>query len=62
MRRAQDNSLDFSQFAESSAPFDFEGINLAMPTRTFERRSDLRVGSKTVCLIEVGPAHTRGDI
>jgi len=33
-----------------------------MPTRTFERRSDLRVGSNTVCLIEVGPAHTRGDV
>jgi len=44
------------------APFDFEGINVAMPTRTFERRLDLSVGSKTLRLIEVGPAHTRGDV
>jgi len=49
-------------FAEIFAPFDFEGINVAMPTRTFEHRLDLRVGSKTVRLIEVGPAHTRGDV
>lgn len=49
-------------FAEIFAPFDFEGINVAMPTRTFERRMDLRVGSKTIRLIEVGPAHTRGDV
>jgi glyoxylase-like metal-dependent hydrolase (beta-lactamase superfamily II) len=49
-------------FAEIFAQFDFEGINVAMPTRTFERRLDVRVGNKTVRLIEVGPAHTRGDV
>jgi len=49
-------------FAEIFAPFDFESINVAMPTRTFERRLDVRVGSKTVRLLEVGPAHTRGDV
>jgi glyoxylase-like metal-dependent hydrolase (beta-lactamase superfamily II) len=49
-------------FAEIFAQFDFEGINVAMPTRTFERRLDVRVGAKTVRLIEVGPAHTRGDV
>jgi glyoxylase-like metal-dependent hydrolase (beta-lactamase superfamily II) len=49
-------------FAEIFAPFDFDGINVAMPTLTFERRMERRVGNKTVALIEVGPAHTRGDV
>lgn len=42
--------------------FDFEGVVLTMPTKTFERALDLSVGDKAVRLIEVGPAHTRGDI
>jgi cyclase len=42
--------------------FDFEGIVLTMPTKTFERELDLQVGNKAVKLVEVGPAHTRGDI
>jgi cyclase len=41
--------------------FDFEGIQLTPPTETFEGRLDLRVGAREVQLIEVGPAHTRGD-
>jgi glyoxylase-like metal-dependent hydrolase (beta-lactamase superfamily II) len=32
------------------------------PTRTFEGRTTVTVGAKTVELIEVGPAHTRGDV
>jgi glyoxylase-like metal-dependent hydrolase (beta-lactamase superfamily II) len=42
--------------------FDFRGIELTPPTRTFEGRLDLRVGDVEVQLIEVGPAHTRGDV
>jgi len=49
-------------FAEVFAPFDFEGINVAMPTTTFERELTRKVGRKTVRLIEVGPAHTAGDV
>ncbi len=49
-------------FAKIFAPFDFEGINVAMPTKTFQGEMERRVGGKTVRLIEVGPAHTRGDI
>ena len=49
-------------FAEIFAPFDFEGVNVAMPTRTFTGELDVAVGDKTVRLIEVGPAHTRGDV
>lgn len=41
--------------------FDFAGIELTTPTRTFDGRLELGVGGRTVELIEVGPAHTRGD-
>ena len=41
--------------------FVFEGIEARLPTRTFEDRLDLTVGGKRVELIQVGPAHTRGD-
>ncbi|WP_069803441.1 MBL fold metallo-hydrolase [Thermogemmatispora onikobensis] len=42
--------------------FDFSDITLTPPTRTFSGELTLHVGSKEVRLIEVGPAHTRGDI
>jgi glyoxylase-like metal-dependent hydrolase (beta-lactamase superfamily II) len=42
--------------------FEFDGIELALPTRTFEGRLDLTVGGKPIELIQVGPAHTRGDV
>ena len=42
--------------------FDFEGITLTPPTRTFEAELTIDVGDKRVELIEVGPAHTRGDV
>ncbi len=41
--------------------FDFEGIELTPPTRTFSGRLGLDVGGRLVELIEVGPAHTAGD-
>jgi cyclase len=41
--------------------FQFDGIEVRLPTRTFERRLDVEVGGRQVELIEVGPAHTRGD-
>jgi glyoxylase-like metal-dependent hydrolase (beta-lactamase superfamily II) len=41
--------------------FDFEGIELTRPTRTFDGRLELDVGGRAVELIEVGPAHTAGD-
>jgi cyclase len=49
-------------FARILAPFDFEGIDVSMPTITFEGEMERRVGNKTVRLIQVGPAHTRGDV
>jgi cyclase len=41
--------------------FDFAGIELTPPDETFDGEHHLRVGDKEVQLIEVGPAHTRGD-
>lgn len=43
-------------------PFDFEQIDVRNPTRTFDRRLDLTVGDKAVELVNVGPAHTDGDV
>ncbi|MEU2562080.1 MBL fold metallo-hydrolase [Streptomyces longispororuber] len=42
--------------------FDFRGITVQRPTRTFEGRLDLRVGDLPVELHDVGPAHTVGDM
>lgn len=51
-----------SFFAEIFAPFDFTRARGRAPTRTFERRLDLRVGDKAVELHMLGPAHTAGDV
>jgi len=42
--------------------FDFQGIRLVTPNETFSGELTLKVGDKEVRLIEVGPAHTRGDV
>lgn len=42
--------------------FQFDGIKHTPPTKTFDKKMTLRVGDKKVNLIEVGPAHTRGDV
>ncbi len=41
--------------------FEFEGIEVRMPDRTFEGRLEVEVGGRMIELIEVGPAHTAGD-
>jgi len=41
--------------------FDFENITLTPPQQTFEGELTVEVGNKVAHLIEVGPAHTRGD-
>lgn len=51
-----------SYFADIFAPFDFDNVDERVPTRTFSGRLDLKVGDKDVELIEVGPAHTGGDV
>jgi cyclase len=44
------------------SPFDFTDIPLTLPSTTFEDRLELRVGDRPVSLLEVGPAHTAGDV
>ncbi|HJT59042.1 MAG TPA: MBL fold metallo-hydrolase, partial [Ktedonobacteraceae bacterium] len=39
----------------------FDNITVTPPKKTFEGEYSLTVGDKAVHLIEVGPAHTRGD-
>jgi glyoxylase-like metal-dependent hydrolase (beta-lactamase superfamily II) len=41
--------------------FEFDGIEPRLPDRTFDGRLELDIGGRAVELIEVGPAHTRGD-
>jgi glyoxylase-like metal-dependent hydrolase (beta-lactamase superfamily II) len=41
--------------------FDFEGIELRLPSETFEGALDIRVGDRDVQFMELGPAHTGGD-
>jgi glyoxylase-like metal-dependent hydrolase (beta-lactamase superfamily II) len=41
--------------------FDFADTKAVLPSRTFQGELTLTVGDKKVELIEVGPAHTRGD-
>jgi glyoxylase-like metal-dependent hydrolase (beta-lactamase superfamily II) len=42
--------------------FTFEGVELVPPTTTFDGALELRVGDRPVALLEVGPAHTAGDV
>jgi glyoxylase-like metal-dependent hydrolase (beta-lactamase superfamily II) len=49
-------------FRKCFGPFEFEGIRHTPPTQTFEGEMSVTVGSKSVELIQVGPAHTRGDV
>lgn len=42
--------------------FRFDGIELRLPTRTFDGRLDIDVGGRVIELVEVGPAHTAGDV
>jgi glyoxylase-like metal-dependent hydrolase (beta-lactamase superfamily II) len=42
--------------------FDTDNIVHTMPTETFTGEMELQIGDKKVRLVEVGPAHTRGDI
>jgi glyoxylase-like metal-dependent hydrolase (beta-lactamase superfamily II) len=47
--------------SEMLGPFEFGGVRLRFPDRTFSGSETLDVGGREVRLIEVGPAHTPGD-
>src|SRR6516164_1460862 len=48
-------------FLECFGAFDFRGIELMLPQHTFSGELTVAVGDRELELIEVGPAHTRGD-
>jgi cyclase len=61
MQAEVDADLDaFLQHA--FARFQFDGIEMRLPTRTFSGSLELDVGGRRVELLELGPAHTRGDV
>jgi len=62
MRQSKNLGPAGEYLARCFGSFDFEGIAPTPPTRTFEGELSLAVGGKEVRLIEVGPAHTRGDV
>jgi glyoxylase-like metal-dependent hydrolase (beta-lactamase superfamily II) len=47
--------------SEMLGPFDFNGLRLRFPDRTFSGSETLDVSGREVRLTEVGPAHTPGD-
>ena len=62
LKSAPELPPELSEFVQLAfGPFDFEGITVRLPSRTFEGRLDLRVGDRDVSFIELGPAHTDGD-
>ena len=59
----RDDDSRMGRFVQKAfGPFQFEGIRHTPPNRTFEKELSLTVGDKRVELLEVGPAHTRGDV
>ena len=59
---ADDDSALGRYVRHAFGAFTFDGITHTPPTETFSGRQELHIGDKPVELIEVGPAHTRGDV
>lgn len=49
-------------FSLFGPPFEYADLDPLYPNDTFVGRRDLKVGDKDVHLIQVGPAHTDGDV
>lgn len=64
MLRSMVNSEDpaLAAFARALSVWDFEGIELTLPTTLIEDRLELDLDGVAVELIHVGPAHTAGDV
>jgi cyclase len=43
-------------------PFHFDDVEVSLPTRTFDGQLDIDLAGRLVSVLEVGPAHTRGDV
>ena len=62
IRRAPEMGSLGKFFIKCFGKFDFAGVEQRFPNYTFSGRDERKVGQKTIELIEVGPAHTNGDI
>jgi glyoxylase-like metal-dependent hydrolase (beta-lactamase superfamily II) len=66
LRKIMEGAASFGEvgqyFLDAFGDFDFGDVSEKMPTRTFNGEMTVMVGDKTVNLIEVGPAHTAGDV
>jgi cyclase len=62
MRAAPDMGEAGAFLLDIFGGFDFDGIELRAPNRTFTGELELSVGDRVVRLVEVGPAHTEGDV
>ena len=62
MKAAPNLGLTGEYLKHCFGAFEFEGITPTLPTTTFQGRLQRKVGNKVVDLIEVGPAHTGGDV
>ncbi|MGH2952575.1 MAG: MBL fold metallo-hydrolase [Solirubrobacterales bacterium] len=60
--RRDDIAAIAAYVSEALRPFSFDDLQLVTPTRTFSGGLELDVGGREVRLIEVGPAHTPGDL
>lgn len=49
-------------FTAMGAPYDFRGVTHTPAKRGFSGRLELEVGGRKIDFIEVGPAHTAGDV
>lgn len=49
-------------FRKMFGAFDFSGIEVPPPDETFEGHLDVVVGDRPVSLVQLGPAHTDGDV
>lgn len=61
MERTRQMGITGAFLDRAFSTFDFNGVELTLPTSTFDREASLMVGNKEIRLLEVGPAHTLGD-
>ncbi|KUL36829.1 hypothetical protein ADL22_23270 [Streptomyces sp. NRRL F-4489] len=62
LSRTQGTDSTSRYAAEHFGRFDFSGITVTEPTRTFTGRLKLTVGDVTVEAIDLGPGHSAGDV
>ena|SRR5919106_1775172 len=62
MRAAPDMGETGAFLLDIFGAFRFDGVELIAPNRTFTGELELSIGDRPVHLIEVGPAHTDGDV